>query len=91
MKGLKRLWAILLSAVSLIVGVGFVGCDNNDGAQTVVKNYYGIAQTLDGKEDLYVYVPTVGICEMPSIAVENSIVKEGDLLSLGFATEEVRF
>ena len=85
---MKRFLSMILSAV---MGVCFVGCDklkNQDQGQEIAATYYGVVQTLDGNEGLFVYIPEVGVCDLPS---SDITIKEGDLLRMDFDGAEVEF
>lgn len=93
---MKKLFALLLS---VLMCFGFAGCDvlNDifgeaiDGPDSIqpCTRYYGVAQTMEGNDGLFVYIPNVGVCDIP--ACEKQItIEEGDGLIMEFYTEDVQ-
>lgn len=93
MKKIIKLLTIGLAVLlTLCMSVSLVGCDwYNPPQRTVVEKYYGIVQReeIDGNEQLLVYIPEFGVCEIPSYPDEVT-VKENDLICLEFAYLEFR-
>ena len=83
---MKKLFALLLSALMCFC---FTGCDS-----LFVKHvppsyasraiYYGVAQTIEESDGLlFVYIPEIGVCDIPSC--DNQIdIEEGDVLIMEF-------
>lgn len=86
---MKKFLTVILSAICLVVGICFAGCDSN---YTEPLKYYGVVQTLEGNEGLFVHIPEVGVCELPSYEDGQKIsAKEGDLIRMGFEGPSLRF
>ena len=86
MKKIKKLLTIGLAVLLMLcMSVSLVGCDwYNPPKKIVVEKYFGIVQRIEGNEELIVYIPEFGVCEIPSY--ENDVtVKENDLICLEFA------
>ena len=86
---MKKILSIILSAISAMLGIFLVSCDSTREPQKSYA-YYGIVQTLDGYDGLYVNVPDFGICQLPTYEeckTPNVTLKEGDLISLTFNAE----
>ena len=82
---MKKLLAVLLSALMCFC---FVGCDRlfvkyvppSYAPRTI---YYGVAQTIEESDGLFVYIPELGVCDIPSC--DNQIdIEEGDVLIMEF-------
>lgn len=83
---MKKLLALFLSVLTCFC---FVGCDS-----IFVKHvppsyasraiYYGVAQTIEESDGLlFVYIPEIGVCDIPSC--DNQIdIEEGDVLIMEF-------
>lgn len=95
---MKKVLAVLLS---VLMCFGFSGCDvlNNIFNETIrvpqsiqplpCTRYYGVAQTVEENDGLFVYIPNVGVCDIP--ACEKQItIEEGDVLIMEFYTEDVQ-
>lgn len=90
---MKKIITTILSLLFLLVGVCFVGCGKPQ-TQVSGRSYYGVVQTLEDNEGLFVYIPEVGVCELPSYKdgeQQDITVKEGDLIRMDFEAEEVEF
>ena len=86
---MKKILSIILSAVSAVLGIFLASCDNTREPQKSYA-YYGVAQTLDGFEGLYIQIPDFGICELPTYEegkTPNLTLEEGDLLGFYFYSE----
>ena len=65
---MKKLLAVLLSALMCFC---FVGCDSlfvkhvppSYAPHTI---YYGVAQTIEESDGLFVYIPEIGVCDIPA-------------------------
>lgn len=88
---MKKLLAVLLSALMCFC---FVGCDSlfvkhvppSYAPRTI---YYGVAQTIEENDGLFVYIPELGVCDIPSC--DNQIdIEEGDVLIMEFNTKDVK-
>ena len=96
---MKKLLSLLLSALLCLC---FAGCNAvnqllNDilrwGAtvppsSAPVTTFYGVAQTIEESDGLFIYIDGVGMCSLPSYK-ETIVVEEGDLLLMEFYTDEV--
>lgn len=88
---MKKLLALLLSALTCFC---FAGCDGFEMIKLVPPSmqpcttYYGVAQTIEENDGLFVYIPEVGLCDIPSYK-EKLDIEEGDVLIMDFYTEEV--
>ena len=82
---MKKLFALLLSALMCFC---FVGCDSlfvkhvppSYAPRTI---YYGVAQTIEESDGLFVYIPELGVCDIPSYE-EQIDIEEGDVLIMEF-------
>ena len=86
---MKKILSIILSAISAMLGIFLVSCDSTREPQKSYA-YYGIVQTLEGFEGLYVNVPDFGVCQLPTYEEgknPNLALKEGDLISMDFGSE----
>ena len=88
---MKKLLGLVLS---VLMSFCFVGCDSlfvkyvppSYAPRTI---YYGVAQTIEENDGLFVYIPELGVCDIPSC--DNQIdIEEGDVLIMEFNTEEVQ-
>lgn len=88
---MKKLFALLLSALMCFC---FVGCDSlfvkyvppSYAPRTI---YYGVVQTIEESDGLFVYIPELGVCDIPSYE-EQIDIKEGDVLIMEFNTKDVK-
>ena len=87
MKIKKLLTIILAVLLMLCIDVSIVGC--NAPNRMIVEKHFGIVQRLEGYDELLVYIPEFGICEIPSYENETT-VKENDLICLEFEYLEFR-
>lgn len=82
---MKKLLAVLLSALMCFC---FVGCDRLfvkyvPPSYAPCTIYYGVAQTIEENDGLFVYIPELGVCDIPSC--DNQIdIEEGDVLIMEF-------
>ena len=84
---MKKIILTILSALCMLLGVCFVACDE-ETAETYV--YYGVIQTIEGQEGLYVQIPNIGLCEMPTYEndkVPNIAFREGYLVTFEFSSQ----
>ena len=92
---MKKLLSIILSVVCLCMGVCFAACDKPKGQHQVFSTtYYGVVQTIENTDGLFVYIPEVGVCDIPSYKdgqQQDITVKEGDLIRMDFDGVEVEF
>ncbi len=91
---MKKFWALLLSVICCLC---FAGCNAVNqllneilswGATVPpssmpVATFYGVVQTLEDSDDLFVYIDGTGVCEIPSYK-ETLDVEEGDMLRIEF-------
>lgn len=87
---MKKFILTILSVICATFGVCFVGCDKNDNNPPKTYSYFGVVQTLEGFEGLYVNVPDFGVCQLPTYEEgknPNLALKEGDLISMDFGSE----
>ena len=83
---MKKLFALLLSVLMCFC---LAGCDSlfvkhvppSYASRTI---YYGVAQTIEESDGLlFVYIPEIGVCDIPSC--DNQIdIEEGDVLIMEF-------
>lgn len=89
---MKKLFALLLSALMCFC---FAACDKPKGQHQVFSTtYYGVVQTIENSDGLFVYIPEVGVCDIPSYKdgqQQDITVKEGDLIRMDFDGAEVEF
>ncbi len=96
-KTVAKILSCLVAIGCLLFGVCFVGCNQSQAGSlptTHWKTYCGVVQTLEENEGLYVFIPSVGVCELPSYEEgkqQDIAVKEGDLLRMDFNAKEVTF
>ena len=65
---MKKLLALFLSVLTCFC---FVGCDSifvkhvppSYAPRTI---YYGVAQTIEENDGLFVYIPEIGVCDIPA-------------------------
>lgn len=94
---MKKLLSILLSVLCLFMGICFAGCDSIDKmfvkyvppSMQPCTTYYGVAQTIEDSDGLFVYIPYIGVCDIPSYDQQITI-EEGDVLIMTFYTEDVQ-
>ena len=82
---MKKIILTILFSLCVFLGVCFVACNKEE---TYV--YYGVVQTIEGQEGLYMQIPNVGFCEMPTYEKDkepNIIFNEGYLVTLEFSSE----
>lgn len=91
---MKKFFSLLLSVIFCLC---FAGCNAvnqllNDilrwGATVPpssmpVATFYGVVQTLEDSDDLFVYIDGTGVCEIPSYK-ETLDMEEGDILRIEF-------
>ena len=89
---MKKLLALLLSVLTCFC---FAGCDGFEMIKLVPPSmqpcttYYGVAQTIEENDGLFVYIPEIGVCDIPAYD-EQMDIEEGDVLIMEFNTEEVQ-
>ncbi|MBO5736362.1 MAG: hypothetical protein J6S04_01010 [Clostridia bacterium] len=97
---MKKIFSLLLSVIFCLC---FAGCNAvnqllNDilrwGATVPPSapptwTYYGVVETWEESDGLFVYIDGVGLCDIPAYEKEAVEVKEGDLLMMDFNTDEV--
>ena len=88
---MKKLFALLLSVLMCFC---LAGCDSLfvkhvPPSYQPVAIYYGVAQTIEESDGLFVYIPEIGVCDIPSYD-EQMDIEEGDVLIMEFNTEEVQ-
>ncbi len=89
---MKKLLALLLSILTCFC---FFGCDGFEvikhvpGSMQPCTTYYGVAQTIENSDGLFVYIPEIGVCDIPSYK-EQIDIEEGDVLVMVFYTEDVK-
>ncbi len=97
---MKKLLITILSTICLLAGVCFAGCDGCEeiklvpGTMQPCTIYYGVVQTIDEQEGLFVYIPEVGVCDLPSYKdgqQQDITIREGDLIRMDFDAEVVKF
>ncbi len=96
MRKIKKFFAIgLAMLLMLCMSISLFGCDKPQGQhQVIAKTYYGVVQTLEDYEGLFVYIPEVGVCDLPSYKdgeQQDITVKEGDLIRMDFDGIDVEF
>lgn len=85
---MKKIITTILSALCLFLGISFASCDGKEPTSTYT--YFGVIQTLDGYDGLYVQVPSFGICELPTYEegkTPNLALREGSLICMRFSSE----
>lgn len=86
---MKKICVILLAFVCAL----FASCDIFKGyippSQGKMTTYYGVVETMEGNEGLFVNIPSVGLCDIPSYEKEQITVQEGDLLMMQFSSQDV--
>ena len=83
----KRLLTIRLAIfLMLCMSISLVGCDKHKD-YIPPKDFYGVVQKLDGHDGLCVYIPELGLCEMPQLASyqDDMLIEENDLIYLLFS------
>ena len=87
---MKKVILTILSALCVLFSICFIACDKNDNNPPKTYSYFGVVQTLEGFEGLYVNVPDFGVCQLPTYKEgknPNLALKEGDLISIDFGSE----
>ena len=87
---MKKFILTILSALCVLFSICFIACDKNDNDPPKTYSYFGVVQTLEGFEGLYVNVPDFGVCQLPTYEEgknPNLALKEGDLISMDFGSE----
>ena len=87
---MKKFVLTILSALCVLFSICFIACDKNDNDPPKTYSYFGVVQTLDGYDGLYVNVPDFGVCQLPTYEEgknPNLALKEGDLISMDFGSE----
>ena len=96
---MKKFWALLLSVLCCLC---MAGCDAVNqllgeilswGATVPpsyapITTYYGVAQTIEDNEGLFVYIDRVGVCEIPAYK-ETLDIEEGDVLVMDFYVDDL--
>lgn len=96
----KILIAMIAFVFTMGTAVGVTGCGEKNENKNAI--YYGVLKTIGDDSELYVYIPEIGDCYFPKFENEEQIIikgghlynrslKEGDLVSLEFAAENVQF
>ena len=88
---MKKLLALFLSVLTCFC---FVGCDSIfvkyvPPSYQPVAIYYGVAQTIEESDGLFVYIPEIGVCDIPAYD-EQMDIEEGDVLVIEFYTHDVQ-
>lgn len=87
---MKKTLSKILSISCALLSCCVVACDNGENTPPTTYTYYGVVQTLEGFDGLYMQVPDFGICQLPTYEegkVPNLAIKEGDLLEIKFSSE----
>ena len=93
---MRKLLSVLLAILTCFC---FTGCDLVNkilrwGATVPPSapptwTYYGVVETWEESNGLFVYIDGVGLCDIPTYEKEAVEVKEGDLLMIEFYSDEV--
>lgn len=97
---MKKILSVLLAILTCFC---FAGCDAVNkllgdilrwGATvppsySPITTYYGVVQTMEENEGLFVYIDGVGLCDIPTYEKDTVEVAEGDVLVMNFYTDEV--
>lgn len=97
---MKKFFIVIMSLVCFWLSVCFGGCNIGETSASSTESpfaptttaYYGVVQTLEDYEGLYVYIPSMGVCNLPSYAegVQSEVkLKDGDLICMTFESEEI--
>ena len=91
---MRKFFGLLIAVVFCLC---FAGCELGDFSWRVLVppslgptpiTYYGVAQTLEDNDGLFVYIPEIGVCDIPTYERETITVQEGDLLLIEFYDPE---
>ena len=93
---MRKLLSVLLAILTCFC---FAGCDlvnkilrwgaTVPPSASPTWTYYGVVETWEESNGLFVYIDGVGLCDIPTYEKEAVEVKEGDLLMIEFYTDEV--
>lgn len=94
MKTFKKLLTNSLAVLLMLcMGMSITACDGDikRGPSTTqpCTTYYGVAQTIGDSDGLFVYIPNIGVCDIPTYEKQITI-EEGDVLIMEFYTKEVK-
>ena len=87
---MKKIFSLVLAVLTCVC---FAGCNLWNSIWRVQVppslgptpiTYYGVAQTMEGSDGLFVYIPEIGVCDIPTYERETITVQEGDLLLMEF-------
>ena len=87
---MKKFLLTISSILCALFACFFISCDNSDNNPPKTYTYYGVVQSLDGLDGLYMQVPDFGVCQLPTYEdgkVPNLAIKAGDLLEINFSSE----
>jgi len=74
----------LLLLLTMLFPITF-GCAKNKAEPDYsIVTYYGSVQKTEENSGLYVYIPTIGLCGIPSTEGVRPNLKDGDLVKMDF-------